>query len=156
IGPRFSAPLARPATNSALARQSHRPQRHPAAQFRNRSRTSFIEVGKFREMISPPRSQFSSGADAKQKQSRGKQQQSSSKAAVSQKLEHSSLTLLQDRDAMAKRNFIIAALAVVALLSAAVVHLAAQQDGTRFRISVDLVQLNVAVTDGKGNYITGL
>ena len=32
----------------------------------------------------------------------------------------------------------------------------AQQDGTRFRIVVDLVQLNVAVTDGKGNYITGL
>ena len=32
----------------------------------------------------------------------------------------------------------------------------AQQDGTRFRIVVDLVQLNVAVTYGKGNYITGL
>lgn len=32
----------------------------------------------------------------------------------------------------------------------------AQQDGTRFRIVVDLVQLNVAVTDSKGNYITGL
>lgn len=32
----------------------------------------------------------------------------------------------------------------------------AQQDGTRFRIVVDLVQLNVAVTDGKGNYVTGL
>jgi Ca-activated chloride channel homolog len=31
----------------------------------------------------------------------------------------------------------------------------AQQDG-RFRIVVDLVQLNVAVTDNKGNYITGL
>jgi Ca-activated chloride channel homolog len=32
----------------------------------------------------------------------------------------------------------------------------AQQDGTRFRVVVDLVQLNVAVTDSKGNYITGL
>jgi Ca-activated chloride channel family protein len=32
----------------------------------------------------------------------------------------------------------------------------AQQDGTRFRVVVDLVQLNVAVTDGKGNYVTGL
>src|SRR5690348_8770135 len=26
----------------------------------------------------------------------------------------------------------------------------------QFQVSVDLVQLNVAVTDGKGNYVTGL
>jgi VWFA-related protein len=32
----------------------------------------------------------------------------------------------------------------------------AQQDGTQFRVVVDLVQLNVAVTDNKGNYVTGL
>src|SRR3981081_3643678 len=33
---------------------------------------------------------------------------------------------------------------------------AAQDDASRIRISVVLVQLNVAVTDNKGNYITGL
>ena len=37
-----------------------------------------------------------------------------------------------------------------------VMRMRAQQDGTRFRINVDLVQLNVAVTDNKGNYVTGL
>jgi Ca-activated chloride channel family protein len=33
---------------------------------------------------------------------------------------------------------------------------AAQDDTSRIRVSVVLVQLNVAVTDGKGNYISGL
>src|SRR5450432_533620 len=56
---------------------------------------------------------------------------------------------------MAKRYFVLLALAV-GFLSGSGTHMAAQQDGTRFRISVDLVQLNVAVTDSKGNYITGL
>jgi Ca-activated chloride channel family protein len=56
---------------------------------------------------------------------------------------------------MAKRYFIFLALAV-GFLSGSGTRTAAQQDGTRFRISVDLVQLNVAVTDTKGNYITGL
>src|SRR5439155_13953335 len=32
----------------------------------------------------------------------------------------------------------------------------AQQDTTRFRVVVNLVQLNVAVTDNKGNYVAGL
>jgi Ca-activated chloride channel homolog len=32
----------------------------------------------------------------------------------------------------------------------------AQNDGSRIRVNVVLVQLNVAVTDGKGNYISGL
>src|SRR5258707_6940661 len=32
----------------------------------------------------------------------------------------------------------------------------AQQDETRLRVVVNLVQLNVAVTDKKGNYVTGL
>src|SRR5579871_5210033 len=59
--------------------------------------------------------------------------------------------------AMAKRYFaLLAALAVIAAIGATAVRLHAQQDGTRFRISVDLVQLNVAVTDNKGNYVTGL
>jgi len=58
---------------------------------------------------------------------------------------------------MAKRYFALLAVAVAILaLSAAAVRLSAQQDGTRFHISVDLVQLNVAVTDNKGNYVTGL
>jgi VWFA-related protein len=56
---------------------------------------------------------------------------------------------------MAKRYFAIVVL-LIAALSGSGTRLTAQQDGTRFRISVDLVQLNVAVTDGKGNYITGL
>jgi len=33
---------------------------------------------------------------------------------------------------------------------------AAQEDASRIRVSVVLVQLNVAVTDGKGNYVSGL
>ena len=33
---------------------------------------------------------------------------------------------------------------------------AAQDDASRIRVSVVLVQLNVAVTDNKGNYISGL
>ncbi len=56
---------------------------------------------------------------------------------------------------MSKRYFILFTLAV-GFLSGSGTRIAAQQDGTRFRISVDLVQLNVAVTDPKGNYITGL
>src|ERR1700742_4911015 len=33
---------------------------------------------------------------------------------------------------------------------------AAQDDASRIRVSVVLVQLNIAVTDNKGNYISGL
>jgi Ca-activated chloride channel homolog len=33
---------------------------------------------------------------------------------------------------------------------------AAQDDASRIRVSVVLVQLNIAVTDGKGNYVSGL
>ena len=59
---------------------------------------------------------------------------------------------------MAKRYFVLLAIAaaVIALAVGGTRNLHAQQDGTRFRISVDLVQLNVAVTDNKGNYVTGL
>ena len=39
---------------------------------------------------------------------------------------------------------------------AAVTRPAAQNETSRFRVNVVLVQLNVAVTDGKGNYISGL
>ncbi len=44
----------------------------------------------------------------------------------------------------------------LAVLCVCVTRMTAQQDGTRFRVTVDLVQLNVAVTDNKGNYVTGL
>jgi Ca-activated chloride channel homolog len=58
---------------------------------------------------------------------------------------------------MAKRYFVLLAVVVgIFAIGATALRLHAQQDGTRFRISVDLVQLNVAVTDKKGNYVTGL
>jgi VWFA-related protein len=42
------------------------------------------------------------------------------------------------------------------LLSAAVPRSAAQDEPSHFRVNVVLVQLNVAVTDSKGNYVSGL
>ena len=57
---------------------------------------------------------------------------------------------------MAKRT-VLGLLVVVMIVGVfGVTRMRAQQDGTRFRINVDLVQLNVAVTDNKGNYVTGL
>ncbi len=56
---------------------------------------------------------------------------------------------------MAKRCFLILGL-FLGLLSGSGTRTIAQQEGTRFKVVVDLVQLNVAVTDRKGNYITGL
>jgi VWFA-related protein len=44
----------------------------------------------------------------------------------------------------------------VLLLIAGEPRFAAQDDATHLRVSVNLVQLNVAVTDSKGNYIGGL
>jgi len=44
----------------------------------------------------------------------------------------------------------------VFLLLAAAPQPAAQDDASHLRVNVDLVQLNVAVTDRKGNYIAGL
>jgi Ca-activated chloride channel homolog len=43
-----------------------------------------------------------------------------------------------------------------ALLAGAAIHTSAQDDQTRIKVRVDLVQLNVAVTDKDGNYVTGL
>jgi len=61
---------------------------------------------------------------------------------------------------MPNRKYRIAACAVVflgTLLSSGGGHrFAAQDSGMRLRVRVNLVQLNVAVTDSKGNYITGL
>src|SRR5712691_1350538 len=57
---------------------------------------------------------------------------------------------------MAKRYILGLLFVVVVLGAVSATRMRAQQDGTRFRITVDLVQLNVAVTDNKGNYVTGL
>jgi Ca-activated chloride channel homolog len=59
---------------------------------------------------------------------------------------------------MAKRS-ILFLLLFLGLLSGATVWLLAQEgqpENTVFRITVDMVQLNVAVTDKKGDYVTGL
>ena len=50
----------------------------------------------------------------------------------------------------------VGACAVIFLMLAAVPQPAAQDETSRFRVNVVLVQLNVAVTDSKGNYISGL
>jgi len=56
---------------------------------------------------------------------------------------------------MAKRYLVISAILVV-MISAAIFKARAQQDSTRLRVVVNLVQLNVAVTDSKGNYVSDL
>jgi Ca-activated chloride channel homolog len=56
---------------------------------------------------------------------------------------------------MAKR-YVVGFALLFSVVCISGVCLKAQQDGTRFRVVVDLVQLNVAVTDNKGNYVTGL
>ena len=56
---------------------------------------------------------------------------------------------------MAKRLLLSVPL-VIALASVAGRATAAQDDSTNIRVNVDLVQLNVAVTDSKGNYVSGL
>ncbi len=53
-----------------------------------------------------------------------------------------------------KRYFLL--LCLLAIPFSAGVGAAAQNDGSRIRVSVVLVQLNVAVTDNKGNYVSGL
>lgn len=52
--------------------------------------------------------------------------------------------------------FGIAALACFAFPQGKATSSAAQDDPTNLRVNVVLVQLNVAVTDNKGNYVTGL
>jgi Ca-activated chloride channel homolog len=63
------------------------------------------------------------------------------------------------RNAMSGSNITFACIKVCAgllLLQAAVPQPSAQDETSRFRVNVVLVQLNVAVTDSKGNYITSL
>src|SRR5437016_5763641 len=54
-----------------------------------------------------------------------------------------------------KRSLLIVAL-VLGLLPVSTFRTTAQQDTTRLHVVVNLVQLNVAVTDNKGNYVTSL
>ena len=56
---------------------------------------------------------------------------------------------------MAKRHLLILP-ALVTLFFVGDRFTGAQDDSTNIRVNVDLVQLNVAVTDSKGNYISGL
>jgi VWFA-related protein len=56
---------------------------------------------------------------------------------------------------MDKRTLSIVVLAL-AVLSLSALWTFAQEDSTRLHVVVNLVQLNVAVTDNKGNYVTGL
>src|SRR3981189_2437382 len=56
---------------------------------------------------------------------------------------------------MMKRYFLLFCLLAIPF-SGGGAGAAAQDDASRIRISVVLVQLNVAVTDKQGNYITGL
>jgi VWFA-related protein len=56
---------------------------------------------------------------------------------------------------MAQRYFLLV-LTLAATLTGSAVWLSAQDDRPNFHVVVDLVQLNVAVTDNKGNYVTGL
>jgi Ca-activated chloride channel homolog len=57
----------------------------------------------------------------------------------------------QNRTYIALRIF-----SVLLLLQATMPQPSAQDEASRFRVNVVLVQLNVAVTDSKGNYVTGL
>ena len=54
-----------------------------------------------------------------------------------------------------KRYFLIAA-SLIAVLAFSTLRTRGQEDPTRLRVVVNLVQLNVAVTDNRGNYVTGL
>jgi VWFA-related protein len=56
---------------------------------------------------------------------------------------------------MAIRNPLVFSMATLIVLLGGRVT-AAQDDTTTMRVNVDLVQLNVAVTDSKGNYVSGL
>jgi Ca-activated chloride channel family protein len=55
---------------------------------------------------------------------------------------------------MEKRILVVAIL--LGLLCLSTITSNGQQDSTRLRVVVNLVQLNVAVTDNRGNYVTGL
>src|ERR1700681_1977985 len=59
---------------------------------------------------------------------------------------------------MHKQHLLLSLPLLLALLSGPGTPTIAQQgqSGTRLRVVVDLVQLNIAVTDSRGNYVTDL
>jgi len=59
------------------------------------------------------------------------------------------------RGPMAKRYYLLI-LFVLVVVAASEAWVSAQEGNPNFHVVVDLVQLNVAVTDNKGNYVTGL
>jgi Ca-activated chloride channel family protein len=56
---------------------------------------------------------------------------------------------------MTKKSLLFLAL-VLTLFSSPGIRVVAQESAPNIRVVVDMVQLNVAVTDNKGNYVTGL
>jgi Ca-activated chloride channel family protein len=54
------------------------------------------------------------------------------------------------------KNYILSLALALTLVSSPETRMAAQESEPNIRVVVDMVQLNVAVTDVKGNYITGL
>src|ERR1700688_4760 len=54
------------------------------------------------------------------------------------------------------RNYFLLLVFVLTLLSSPGTRMLAQENAPNIRVVVDMVQLNVAVTDNKGNYVTGL
>ena len=57
---------------------------------------------------------------------------------------------------MAKKQFLFILCGFVGFVSISGIPTAAQQDQPDIHVVVEMVQLNVAVTDNKGNYVTGL
>jgi len=55
-----------------------------------------------------------------------------------------------------ENRYILIVILLLGLLPLSTLRTRAQQDSTRLHVVVNLVQLNVAVTDNKGNYVTGL
>ena len=56
---------------------------------------------------------------------------------------------------MTRKHFVFLSLSLIFLFICGTRTLA-QEVEPRIQVNVDMVQLNVAVTDNKGNYITGL
>ena len=57
---------------------------------------------------------------------------------------------------MTKKQFLLLSCIFAGLVSISGIQTAAQQDEPNIHVVVEMVQLNVAVTDKKGNYVTGL
>jgi Ca-activated chloride channel family protein len=55
-----------------------------------------------------------------------------------------------------EKRYLLMVTVLFGLLPLSTSRTSAQQDPKRFRVVVNLVQLNVAVTDNKGNYVSGL